>query len=547
MASSRLMGRGIGAFLLALAAPVFSQSITTSAVAPGSAIPVPVTNPVVLALMTVLVLALALRMLRRVGLQRTLLSLLVVGTVVGATWQSPALRAQLLAAFTNPDGETLPIPVTQIPAGPDVAGFEMADFSNASGVPLVITSLDPPVFEDCFPGGLSGELLPAGGGGGASPDACTGVLADGANCRVNVDSICRAEAENSLAILSLTGSPLTLTVNGAAGAMTVTNTSTQVTATGIASSFAGTALAGNVTESGNTCAAVPPGGSCTLTFTPGNTVVPVTDLVISGDDTNTVTAAIEVQSGSTLTEINPVQGAASGGTGVILKGTGLTGATGITFDGVAATSVNVVNSTTVTAVTPAQVAGAVDVAIATPAGSATLVNGYTYLATAVGQSASGGTIAALNGGLQNLVAAAADNSPAIEWGGLGTATIVAQSDTDGAGNTAAIVADLGPNGGTPYAAQLCNDFEVDSQGNTPCQAGNACYNDWFLPARGQLDALFDNRVAVGGYASTAYWSSTESSGDPVMSAWIRLFDSGLTFVVNKDFLSRARCVRAFTP
>jgi fructose/tagatose bisphosphate aldolase len=79
----------------------------------------------------------------------------------------------------------------------------------------------------------------------------------------------------------------------------------------------------------------------------------------------------------------------------------LTGATGVTFGGSAATSVNVVNSTTVTAVTPAHAAGAVDVVITTPSGSATDTNGYTYLTTAVGQSAYGGKIACLNGSLNN--------------------------------------------------------------------------------------------------------------------------------------------------
>ncbi len=546
MASGRMVYRGVGALLPMLAAPVFGQSITSSPLASEPAIPVPVDSPLMLALVAVLLLALALRVLHKDRLRRALLSVLVVGCVVGAAWQSPVLRAQLLSAFTDPQGETLPIPVVQISSAGDVAGFELADFENASGVPLVISNVDEPGFEDCFPNGLSGELLPGAGGGSASPGACTGVLAEGESCRVDVDSICRAAAEANVAVLSLSGSPLTLTANGSAAAMTVTNTSAQVTATNIGSNFNGSALAGNVTESGNTCAAVPPGGSCTLTYTPGSTVVPVTDFTISGDNTNTLTAAIEVQSGSTLTAINPTQGTASGGTGVTLTGTGLTGATGITFGGVAATSVNVVNSTTVTAVTPAQAAGTVDVAIATPAGSATLADGYTYLATAVGQSATGGTIAALNGGLQNLIAATADNSSGIQWGGFGTATS-AQSDTDGASNTAAIVAALGNNGGTPYAAQLCNDFEVDSQGNTPCEAGNACYNDWFLPARNQLDSLSTNRIAIGGFASAAYWSSTEFSGFPAVLAWAQFFDAGFTIDERKDFSFRVRCVRAFTP
>ena len=355
------------------------------------------------------------------------------------------------------------------------------------------------------------------------------------------------------AVITVTGSPLTLTANGPTGQLTITNTTLEVVATNITSNFTGTALDGNVTETGNTCANVPPGGSCTLTYTPGNTVVPQTNFTIQGTNTNALTAAIAIQSGSTLTAINPTSGTASGGTGFTLTGTGLTGATSVTFDGIAATSVTVVNSTTVTGVTPAHTAGAVDVVINTPAGGATLANGYTYVATAVGQPAFGGTIACLNTG-NNLIAATADNSTAIAWGGFGTAIgAEAQSDTDGASNTTAIVTALGSNGGTPYAAQLCNDFEVDSQGNTPCQAGNTCYDDWFLPAgnnltpAGQLNCLFTNRAAIGGFANGYYWSSTEFSGSPTDGAWVQSFNGGVQGGDTKGFNLRVRCVRAFNP
>ena len=204
-------------------------------------------------------------------------------------------------------------------------------------------------------------------------------------------------------------------------------------------------------------------------------------------------------SGAALTAVSPTSGTASGGVGVTLTGSGLTGATSVTFGGLPATSVNVVNATTISAVAPAHAPGAVDLEVITPAGAAQLTGVYTYLATAVGQSSGGGVIAALNGGLNNLIAAMADNSTAVAWGGLGTSIGAgAQSDTDGAGNAAAIVATLSNNGGAPYAAQLCSDYEVDSQGNTPCQAGNTCYSDWFPPAATQLAALYSNSVAVGG-------------------------------------------------
>ena len=245
----------------------------------------------------------------------------------------------------------------------------------------------------------------------------------------------------------------------------------------------------------------------------------------------------------TLTAVTADSGTASGGTGVTLSGTNLTDATGVTFGGVAATSVNVVNATTVTAVTPAHAPGPVDVVVTTPGGSATLSNGYTYVATAVGQPSGGGVIAALGGGLQNLIAAAADNSAGIEWGGVGTVTN-SQSTTDGAANTTTIVAVLGA--GT-YAAALCGDYEVDSQGNAPCQPGNACYGDWFLPAQDQLNALYLNRTAIGGFVNY-YYSSTEYLPQPDIGAMVQGFDSsGDQFAVYKASSLRVRCVRGFMP
>ncbi len=360
------------------------------------------------------------------------------------------------------------------------------------------------------------------------------------------------------AVITVTGSPLTLTVIGPTGQLTITNTTLEVAATNITSNFTGTALDGNVTETGNTCANVPPGGSCTLTYTPGNTVVPQTNFTIQGTNTNALTAAMAIQSGSTLTAINPNSGTASGGTGFTLTGTGLTGATGITFDGLAATSVNVVNSTTVTGVTPAHAADVVDVVSNTPAGGATLANGYTYLTTVVGQASGGGKIACLNGGLNNLIAATADNSAGTVWGGSGTTTN-ATSTIDGATNTATIVNCLTTTsgGGCPgniaintYAAGICSTYEVDSQGNTPCQAGNTCYNDWFLPAgnnttpTGQLNCLYTHQADIGGFASAFYWSSTEINAG---SAWSQFFSGGGQVSRNKFSAGRVRCVRGFTP
>lgn len=419
-----------------------AQSVTT---APSPVAAIPVDNPIALALLLLAMAVAGAFALRRGQGARRVLSLLLLAAAGGWLGLGSGLMAQVVTAFTNPAGETLPIPVSPITAG-GFTGFEPADFTNSARLPLRITAIVLPDTTQCFATHAANTLLPAGSTTPSPYPACAQgtLLGLGAGCRVDVEAVCRS--------------------------------------------------------------LVPPPPSVTVSA------------------------------------ISPSTGSASGGVGFTLTGTNLAGATGITFGGMAATSVNVVNETTITAVTPANAAGAVDVVVTTPAGDATLPNGYTYLATAVGQSAFGGTVAALDGGLQNLVAATADNASAVAWGGSGTTVGAgAQSTTDGSANTTAIVAAIG-NGS--HAADVCLNYEVDSQGNSPCEPGNACYNDWFVPAVQQLTALYDNRSAIGGFSATTYLSSTELSS---ALAWRKLFSSGATSGINKNALGRLRCVRAFTP
>jgi len=81
----------------------------------------------------------------------------------------------------------------------------------------------------------------------------------------------------------------------------------------------------------------------------------------------------------TVTGVSPTSGSTAGGTAVTITGSGfLSGAT-VSFGGTAATGVNVVSSTSITATTPAHAAGAVNVVVTnTDTKSATLTNGFTY-------------------------------------------------------------------------------------------------------------------------------------------------------------------------
>jgi IPT/TIG domain len=80
-----------------------------------------------------------------------------------------------------------------------------------------------------------------------------------------------------------------------------------------------------------------------------------------------------------ISDLSPASGSTTGGTSVTISGTGFaTGAT-VTFGGTAATNVNVLGSTTITAVAPAHASGAVNVVVTNPGGqTGTSVNGYTY-------------------------------------------------------------------------------------------------------------------------------------------------------------------------
>ena len=68
------------------------------------------------------------------------------------------------------------------------------------------------------------------------------------------------------------------------------------------------------------------------------------------------------------------------------------------------------------------------------------------------------------------------------------------------------------------------------------------YGDWFLPSKGELNQMYVNRTAIGGFDGIYYWSSSEYA---VNGAWLQFFDSGLQFDYVKSTTTHVRPVRAF--
>ncbi|HEX5164078.1 MAG TPA: IPT/TIG domain-containing protein, partial [Thermomicrobiales bacterium] len=82
----------------------------------------------------------------------------------------------------------------------------------------------------------------------------------------------------------------------------------------------------------------------------------------------------------TIDDLNPSSGSTHGGTVVTITGSNYAAGATVTFGGVAATSVTVVNSTTITATTPASAAGPVDVVVTNSnGGSGTLPASFTFV------------------------------------------------------------------------------------------------------------------------------------------------------------------------
>jgi hypothetical protein len=118
----------------------------------------------------------------------------------------------------------------------------------------------------------------------------------------------------------------------------------------------------------------------------------------------------------------------------------------------------------------------------------------------------------------------------------------------GFANTISIIASSGTASLTNFAAGLANSFRGGG------------HSDWYLPSKDELAKLYQNRVAIGNFATSgiaAYWSSSQKGSfnfkdfveyaKGISSAWVQLFfESGgeLAGTIKDLGISNARRIRA---
>ncbi|WP_312304143.1 midcut-by-XrtH protein [Pulveribacter sp.] len=514
------------ALLATTCAPAAAQTITTTGIAG-----VPMGGAFALGALALLLTVLAARSLPR-GARMALL--LAAVALAGSQWGGQPLLAQVLARFTQPGGETLPIPVT-----PVANGFEPAHFENASGRDLHVAAIAPPGFAACFPGGVA-PVLPPPVSGGPADCAAGQPLAAGATCQVNVDAICKALAAQAVANISMvTPSTLNFSVNDSASVVVTNAAGSPVAAQNVAAQIPG---GSNLVVATTTCGAtLAPGASCTFTFTAATPGGP-TAVMISGDNSNTVAVSLTVAPAPTIAITGPVQPsrviAVGDSTPLALEVTnnGAVTATGITVSDKSAAPDVVVDASGCASVAPGTSCTLL-LTSSTPYAPATVTiagsNTANSPGTLVAFSHLGGLVFEAGGGGGKVVGTT-DPLPG-SWIGAFADIPGADSASDGAANTSAIVANASCTGNPARCAAQ------------QCRATGA---DWYLPASDELvaavAALCSNSATpcdFGNFQNSYYWTSQQLG---IADARTIQAPSGGLGDAAKIESRRYRCVRAFT-
>lgn len=159
--------------------------------------------------------------------------------------------------------------------------------------------------------------------------------------------------------------------------------------------------------------------------TPAGTVGTKNIVLTTVGGSTTKTSAFTYVAAPTITAVSPAAGPSAGGTSIVVTGTNLAGAT-LTVGGTAATSV-VAGANSITARTPAGIAGAKTVVVTTAGGLASKSGAFTYLDPPVVTGISPSTGPAAGGTIINLIGTSLTGAT-VKVGGV-SATNVSTSPT----------------------------------------------------------------------------------------------------------------------
>jgi len=319
---------------------------------------------------------------------------------------------------TNTDSQTAIITYTFNPA-PTITG--LASIGSAANEAYADGSLNLTVNGTDF---VSGATITVGGVACPVTDAYASIptaiecnLAPGTGSRdvviLNPDAQSHTFGTQLTYINAPVVSSLSISFGQAIGTDSITITGTDFRA-GATVSIGGISCAGPVVT------------STTIDCTTGARATGLVDVVVTNSydgQTGTLSNSFTYVGVPTIASVTPNNGPLTGGTTITLSGVNyITGAT-VSIDGSSCTGLNVVDSNTITCVTPIGSAGAVDVVITNPAQAPiTSVGGFTYLAGAptissispLGGAVAGGTPVTITG--TNFDVAMIDG--AVEIGGV---------------------------------------------------------------------------------------------------------------------------------